>query len=180
MAMSSLALILLMCVQAWMIADLLSGIFHWLEDRYGNPDWPIIGKYVVQPNLLHHTRPAALCEGGYWNRNNTTIITSAIGAACFYWSPMMLIAFAILSQANEVHSWAHQKCNGVIRALQKIGVLQSPRHHSIHHRRPFDRYYCVMTNYLNPVLNLVGFWLLLESIVWVVTGYWPRPERELA
>lgn len=163
-----------------LLADFLSGVFHWLEDRYGNPEWPVIGPLVVRPNLEHHTRPAALCEGGYWNRNNTTIIASLIGVALFWWCIPVAIAFVILSQANEVHSWAHQKSNRLIRGLQWIGLLQSCQHHRIHHQRPFDRYYCVMTNYLNGFLSVVKFWQAIEWVVWIIIGKKPRPDRAIA
>ena len=46
--------------------------------------------------------------------------------------------------------------------LQEIGLLQSPVHHAGHHRPPSDRRYCVLTDWLNPVLDAVGIWALLE------------------
>lgn len=170
----------LVIVIAVVFADLMSGIFHWWEDRYGNPEWPLIGEWIVKPNQLHHIRPALLCEGGYWSRNNTTIIPSITGACLFWWCMPVCLGFILLSQSNEIHSWAHQKCNPFIRAMQRIGILQSPRHHSVHHKRPFDRYYCVMTNYLNPVLNVTRFWSIIEFAVWSVSGILPRPERQVA
>jgi len=42
---------ILWVIFAILLADLISGIFHWWEDRYGNPNWPIIGKYIVEPNI---------------------------------------------------------------------------------------------------------------------------------
>lgn len=171
---------LLILLVAWAFAELASGVFHWLEDRYGNPDWPILGPLIVLPNLAHHVRPGALCQGSYWNRNNTTIVTSLIGAACFFWCLPVCLGFLILSQGNEVHSWAHQRCNRLIRSLQWIGVLQSPRQHAIHHKQPFDRYYCVFTNYANPLLHAIRFWEALELAIWCLTGIKPRPERALA
>lgn len=41
---------------AFLLADFVTGVFHWWEDRYGNPAWPVIGKLVVEPNILHHAR----------------------------------------------------------------------------------------------------------------------------
>lgn len=172
--------ILLYVILPIALADLLSGVFHWLEDRYGNPEWPIIGQWIVKPNLYHHIRPAALCEGTYWHRNNTTILTSLVGVALFWWCLPVAIAFVLLSQANEIHSWAHQKCNGLIRWLQTVGIFQSCQHHRIHHQQPFNKYYCVMTNYLNPLLSFVMFWQAVEGMLWFMLGICPRYERELA
>ena len=39
------------------ITDFLSGFFHWLEDAYGRPNWPITGRSVTQANILHHHSP---------------------------------------------------------------------------------------------------------------------------
>jgi hypothetical protein len=41
-------------IGAVLVADSLSGLFHWLEDAYGNEKWPIIGRLVTKPNILHH------------------------------------------------------------------------------------------------------------------------------
>ncbi len=48
---------LLIC---WLAADFMSGFWHWLEDRYFDTEWPIIGKYIAKPNRLHHDQPIAL------------------------------------------------------------------------------------------------------------------------
>lgn len=167
---------------AVVFAELFSGAVHWWEDRYGNPDWPIIGRWIVAPNIAHHQKPSALCENSYLNRNITVLLPCAVGFALAYWlgSIWLMLGFAIMSQSNEVHSWAHQRRGPVIRFFQRLGVLQSPQHHKIHHTRPFDRYYCVMTNYLNPVLHRLRFWQRLEWIVWLTLGAVPRSEREVA
>lgn len=163
-----------------LFAELVNGLIHWWEDRYGNPDWPFLGRHVVRPNILHHERPAAMLKGSYWHRNNTTIIPALALAACFYWCLPLALGCLILSQANEVHGWTHQKCNWLIRGLQRTGLLQSPRHHAMHHRRPYDRNYCTMTNYVNPVLTRLRFWESLEGIIYLVLRVKPRPERALA
>ncbi len=145
---------------AWLLADFLSGFWHWIEDRYFEEKWPIIGKYIAKPNSLHHAQPAAFLKGDYWTRNWTTILPAAIAFAIY---PSWVFVFA--SQANEVHAWAHQKCSPFIRALQETGLLQSPRHHGEHHRSPFEVRYCVITDWLNPVLDYFQFWRWLEWVI---------------
>lgn len=49
------------------------------------------------------------------------------------------------------------------RALQSVGVLQSPAHHARHHKDPFASHFCAGTNLLNPVLEAIGFWRGLEA-----------------
>jgi plasmanylethanolamine desaturase len=180
-------LILWNVLAAVLFAELGSGIFHWWEDRYGNPDWPVIGKWIIQPNIEHHRRPALVCQNTWWDRNNTTLIPSLFGAGLALWLCLqfalplwwLVLGFVILGHMNEVHSWTHQKCSLPIRFLQSTGLLQSCQHHKIHHERPYNRNYCALTVYLNPVLETLGFWTALEFIVRVTLGASPRPEREI-
>jgi hypothetical protein len=172
---------ILYSASAWLAADFAAGVFHWIEERYGDPSWPIVGKLVIEPNILHHTDQMRFTHGSYWTRNWTTIMPSmavAAVAACLglYW---LSLVFVIVSQANEIHCWSHQKCNRFIRGLQLLGVLQSPEQHKTHHRIPFDTSFCTMTDILNPVLNSIGFWRYAEAVVGIF-GTRPRPERESA
>lgn len=172
---------------ALLFAELASGLFHWWEDRYGNPDWPILGDYIIKPNIDHHKHPVAFTRHSWWTRNNTTLIPCLFGSALsFYgwwvldWPILWLaIGFLFLGHMNEVHSWTHVKCNPVIRFFQRYGILQSCLHHRIHHIRPYNRNYCALTNYTNPILEAIGLWTFLEWSVWLLFGAWPRPEREL-
>src|SRR6185295_9793570 len=45
-------------------ADFVSGLVHWLEDAYGREHWPITGRLVTRPNILHHHDPR------YFTRHN--------------------------------------------------------------------------------------------------------------
>lgn len=173
----------------WLLADFVSGFWHWLEDRYFDVQWPVIGHWIAKPNELHHAQPAAFLHQGYWSRNSTTIIPAAVALGAFLlitsfvtsfvvppsggaWSWSLL--FLMVSQANEIHAWSHQRCSPLIRALQETGLLQSPTHHARHHRSPFEIKYCVMTDWLNPLLDYVGFWRLLERAIGRVLGIWPK------
>ena len=44
-------------IACFLIIDFLSGLFHWLEDSYGRPNWPVTGRLVTQANILHHYNP---------------------------------------------------------------------------------------------------------------------------
>ena len=167
-------------VGAYLFAELLSGMFHWWEDRYGNPDWPIIGRYVIQPNIEHHKYPSRFCKGTYWQRNYTTLLPAMLLSLIAFSAEeyFLCLTGCFMSQANELHAWTHTKKNSLIRGLQKIGIVQSHRQHAIHHKRPYDKYYCVMTNYLNPVLASIGYWDALEWLVGLF-GIKPRAERSI-
>ena len=169
-------------VSAWLAADLVTGLVHWWEDRYGDPAWPVVGRHIVAPNIRHHSEPRAFLAGNYWSRNWTTIVPAAlVAAACLaagqrWWA--LVAAFS--TQANEIHGWAHQRCSRPVRGLQLLGVLSSQEGHARHHRAPFAIDFCVMTDITNPILSAVGFWRSLEALVGCLTGVWPREERALA
>lgn len=162
---------------AWLAADLIAGFWHWIEDRYFDVKWPLIGEYIAKPNELHHEQPTAFLYGGYWHRNWTAIVPAIIAAVVCgvlggYW---LALVFAMASQANEIHAWAHSKgkLSPLVVALQETGVLQSPGHHARHHRDPFEVRYCVMTDWLNPLLDHFRFWRRLE---WIVSRIGVHPK----
>lgn len=168
-------------LSAWLAADLVTGMVHWWEDRYGNPEWPILGAYVVEPNIRHHTDQRDFLAGGYWHRNWTTIVPAAVAAAALLavgsrWGALVA---AFSSQANEIHGWAHQRCSRPIRGLQLLGVICSQEGHARHHRSPFSTDFCVMTDITNPVLGWLGFWQILEALIGML-GIQPRAERATA
>ena len=90
----------------WLAADLLSGFWRWWEDRYADEQWPVIGKWIAKPNQLHHNQPIAFLNQGYWSRNWTTIVPAVVAFVLTFPNPWSLI-FVFVSQANEIHAWAH-------------------------------------------------------------------------
>lgn len=163
---------------SWLAADFVAGIFHWWEDNYAVEDWPMVGTLIAGPNALHHADPVNFTKGSYWERNWTTIVPAAVvGVPTVVFFPSTWLFFVFISQANEVHCWSHQKCNRLIRALQSTGIVASPEHHAKHHREPFDKRYCVMSNILNPILDLVGFWNSIERVGFFLFDAWPKSWR---
>lgn len=170
----------IMIIGAYLVADFLSGFFHWLEDRYSTEDmiWPI-GEYIAKPNLRHHDRPTFMLMGNYWHRNYTTIIPACTIAAVLWlcgahW--FWILSFVFLSQANEVHGLAHRmgKNPAWVEVLQEAGVFCSPRQHAHHHKSPHRIRYCVMTNLLNPILDAFLFWDALE---WLLARFGMKVAR---
>lgn len=163
-------------------ADFISGVIHWLEDRYGNPKWPVIG-HTIRENQQHHFTPRSFLKGTLWTRNREVL---AIGIAFLaaFWTFGLLNVFTVSAvifgvMSNEVHASAQrspQENGRLITALQKTGLLQSHRHHAAHHRKGKDTHFCVLTNHVNPVLEGARFFQALEAIVTRVTGIRPRPD----
>lgn len=75
--------------------------------------------------------------------------------------------FPFLLFSNIIHKFSHMRnCekNRIIRLLQKLGIFCSSEDHKLHHIYPNTKY-CVNTKFLNPILDNIGFWRLLEFIV---------------
>lgn len=167
------------------LADFISGLIHWFEDRYGNPKWPVLG-HTIRANQEHHFRPRAFLGGSFLSRNREVLVLGTLFLAGF-WVTGTLNLFtgsAVLFGmfANEFHRAAHRspKENGrLITALQKTGLAQSFQHHAAHHRQGKDTHYCVVTNYTNPILERVGFFPALERIVKATTGRVPRLDESV-
>ena len=165
-----LLLIVAQAITGWLIADLVGGILHWMEDRVLTEQMPVLGRYVVGPNRRHHEHPMEFIGAGFVARNGTTWLAAT--AVSLVWigllGPSIVWAFATIGGllSSQVHWLAHQPGRGgrVVRIAQEIGLLQSVAHHAGHHRPPSDRRYCVLTGWLNPVLDGVGLWAALERL----------------
>jgi len=49
--------------------------------------------------------------------------------------------------------------------MQRAGLILSPEHHAIHHAAPQDKYYCITVGWMNPVLERLRFFRILEAII---------------
>lgn len=153
----------------WIIADFLSGIIHWIEDEFITSSTPLIGKSIGAANELHHQEPTEFLSSTFVERNWTT--WAAVIPIALIWlfiagpSWVLLGAFVGGSLANETHAWTHRtERPPLIRALQASGIFQSAPAHSRHHRGSMNSDYCTLTGWLNPWLELIGFWQRLSSL----------------
>lgn len=168
-------------------ADFISGVVHWWEDRYARlDDGPL--QQIAIDNLRHHARPREFLAKGYWASSWDLWLLggAAAGAAALLgvlsWH---VVLFAVLvANANQVHKWAHrtrEENGALVGTLQRLHLLQTARHHGRHHQGCRDSHYCVLTNFLNPLLEEVQFWRRLERAVARITGATCRDEEgELA
>jgi hypothetical protein len=160
----SLAQILGQAVIGWILADFVTGAFHWWEDCFGRAEWPVIGPWLIAPNRLHHTQPLAFTRHGFWARNGASVMAAAVigSALCWALGPSVWLAALCLggALANEVHRYAHEPSRAPrwILILQQVGMMQSPKEHARHHRPPYEANYCVLTDWLNPLFEATGFW----------------------
>lgn len=164
---------------AWLLADFLSGVGHWWQDRVlrGTSRVGFVNK-LHHDNLLHHNQPAAMLDGNWFENINTTLPLTLPAALILYIAGadrVLWLAVVFVGFANLVHRFAHQRHRRLIwpvRALQWTGLFIPFEHHHAHHYDSFGRVakeytdgrYCVMTDWLNPVLDGVGFWKKLERV----------------
>lgn len=181
-----IATTLVKIVATWLITDFLSGVIHWAEDSYGHPHTPIVGRYITKPDLLHHFQPRRIVENSWFASSDVLILVclAALGvaAAVGRLSPMVVLAAVLGTNANQIHKFCHRSAleNGpVITALQRWGLVQSPQHHHGHHVGGKDACYCVLTNFLNPLLDASRFWRGLERIVSAVFRVAKRDDDAL-
>lgn len=164
-----IAEIFLALLLGWLLADLASGFFHWLEDRVLWVGMPLISGSIVEPNRLHHKAPCAFLDNSFFDRNSTTWAVAV--QLSFFWFLLFGFSYVWLSATlggmvvTEVHALAHRKQTGLVAALQEIGIIQSPVHHSGHHRAGYDRRYCMLTGWCNPILEWIGLWAALERFL---------------
>ena len=97
---------------------------------------------------------------------------------CGVYAPWAPLAFALPLSAgiflsNEIHAAAHAKARslpGPVRALQRMGLIQSPLHHAAHHRHLKNVNFCTLTDWVNPALERVRFWRRLEALMRYTAG----------
>ncbi len=183
--MNDLATLPLQAAATILAADLAAGIIHWFEDAYIREDTPWLGRWIGRPNTLHHHLPRRMTRNNWWKSNRELLLFSTLllaGAAllgCLTWQVWL---FTLVSgNANEVHKWAHRtrRENGrFISWLQDIRLLQTPHHHAVHHTNPKEVRYCPITNALNPVLDGLHFWAVLEWLLGLA-GLRRRPDTSV-
>lgn len=130
---------------AWVLADLLSGVVHFVADNCGTPDTPVFGPILIAPFREHHTSPSKMLEHGFLERNANNALATVPLLVWIPWtslaSPLLLFCAASSVQlsgwilvTNEVHARCHEAPkNGVIKWLQRRGILLSPAQHALHH-----------------------------------------------
>lgn len=165
------------------VADLVTGLAHWLEDTYCLEDYPLIGSFICEPNIEHHVDPQLMVrEGTFFSRNVLQwtfcgLLYGAlwlIGLGGIYTFTILLMA----SFGNEIHRWNHMsKTNGFVTFMKDSGLIQVQKQHSLHHKQPHNQYYCVMTSLLNAILERINFWRRLEWTVEILTGIAPKREN---
>jgi hypothetical protein len=166
-------------ILSWLLADFIAGVVHWFEDKVLlNPSRYRFINAIRLDNELHHTFPAAMLKLTPAENIRESVLIAwplaallfLLGAPTVIWLALFFVAFG-----NLIHRFAHQprgRVGTVVRLLQKTGLFISTEHHLRHHfnskgliaKEKTTIHYCPMTNWLNPILDKVGFFAFLERL----------------
>ena len=180
--------ILLQILIGFLFADVVTGVVHWFEDTYLDYciDIPVISA-IAKNNEMHHYFPRTIVAKSYFENITGSVIILFIILLFLYLIckkslfkyPYFLGSFVFFaSLSNLFHRFSHMReCENhfIINYLQKLGILCSHSHHSLHHT-VIDEKYCVLTEYNNYLLDSIYFWRFLEYIVYLFTGV--KPNRK--
>lgn len=160
----------------YLIADLVSGLVHFLADNFAEADTPVIGPAFVRPFREHHSDPLLITKHGFVEANgNNVLVSLPVVAAVLWWLPIgasrwttlaggfvFFFIFAIFL-TNQFHKWAHMPAAPRwVERLQAAGIILSKRHHDVHHTSPFNTYYCITVGLWNPLFHRTRFFDRLE------------------
>jgi len=178
----------LQIIIGYILADLVTGIFHWVEDSYLDYciDVPIISD-IAKDNELHHYFPRTILSYSYLENMYVTFPLTIIFLLILYllnkslFKYVYLIAsFAFFSiTSNLIHRLSHMReCENlrVITFLQNLGILSSHKTHQVHHLESKSKY-CPISEYNNYILDYIQFWRALEHIIFIVTGIQPNKKH---
>jgi len=173
--------IILQIIIGFILADIITGAFHWFEDTYIDYclDIPIIDE-ISKDNELHHFFPRSIISYSYLDNISVSLpiviiifILLWFVARWVYKYVYFLISFGIFSTVSNIfHKFSHMRdceTSDLYKVFQNMGILCSHLHHSKHHEYSVDKY-CVISEYNNYILDTIGFWRGIEYIIFLITG----------
>lgn len=168
---------------AWLLADFITGIVHWIEDRYMDATHSLeFARGIATDNILHHDEPAAMCKNTPWeNMRSAAVFAWPAGFAAWYCgAPLWLwLGLTFSAFGNLIHRFAHlpkRDVPRIIRAMQELGLFISAKHHATHHyamgnktsKANANAAYCPMTDWVNPFIDRLRLWKWLEwALSWI-------------
>lgn len=184
---------------AWMVvvalllgmgfADIFSGLLHWGADTWGDTKTPVVSTFI-RSFREHHVDPFQITRHDVVETNGDNCLVLIPIIALFDLGTvrpgcdgdLFVLVFGISLSfwvviTNQIHKWAHMLTPPpFVAAMQRWHFILDRKGHQLHHHTPFDRYYCITTGWLNPVLASVGFWKRMERSITLCFGVKPRMD----
>lgn len=183
----NVGLVVFATLTAYLAADFISGLFHWMGDTWGDPGMPVLGQAFIKPFRDHHVDQLEITRHDFLEVNGNNCFISlpfALGAHClpfddhwfwFFSSIFLGIFVSFIFCTNQFHKWSHMEdAPAVVKWLQDKHLILPPGHHSIHHAAPYATHYCITVGWMNGPLAAIGFYRRLERLVTKLTGAVPR------
>lgn len=172
----------------YVLADLLSGVYHWGIDNYGDASTPVFGSQI-EGFQGHHKWPWIITRRQFANNlhalaRNVTITVIPLEFLCNN-DPILQgfisICAGCIMFSQQFHAWSHgtkSKLPPLVVSLQDAGVLVSRSQHSAHHRPPYNKNYCIVSGVCNEFLDKNKVFEALEMVIYFKFGVRPRSWSE--
>jgi ubiquitin-conjugating enzyme E2 variant len=171
-------------------SDLLTGLIHWACDTWGTSETPVVGRVFIRSFREHHVDPMAITRHDFAQTNGEQCLASfPIVGLLLLFAPgpgerlglfLVTFFFSVIfftAAANQLHKWAHSNNPPRLASvLQRMHLIISRDHHSIHHKAPYLKHYCITTGWMNAPLHAIGFFRWLERVIGRITGAIPRKD----
>ncbi|KAE8681025.1 Fatty acid desaturase 4 [Hibiscus syriacus] len=171
----------------YILADLLSRVYHWGIDNYGDSSTPVFGSQI-EGFQGHHKWPWTITRRQFANNlhalaRSITFTVLPIDILC---NDPVIQGFVTMCAgcimfSQQFHAWSHgtkSKLPPFVVALQDAGVLVSRTQHSAHHRPPYNGNYCIVSGVCNEFLDKNKVFEALEMIIFFKLGVRPRSWSE--
>lgn len=166
---------------SYFCADVLSGFVHWVGDTFGDESKPFWGKYFIGPFRVHHTDPMFMTKIPVWENLGTSCMLTLLPQCALFYFILMAphsgiyakiylffnTLFLLTATTNFFHRYAHTSPKDtphIIKWLQKYHLILNPISHQIHHRSPYDTYFCVTNGWANKLLEKIKFWSFMRKL----------------
>lgn len=143
-------LAVLQILAAYVIADALSGVYHFVTDRGMN--------FREQVEMFQEHHDTNTMQGFDWQTFALGMPISVCGA--WFHSAFWIALGIFLALTQVTHYYAHRRSSSrvihrLVRTLQKCRIIVSPESHASHHRPPHGRDFCLLSGWNNCWLNFL-------------------------
>lgn len=135
---------------AYLLADLLSGLYHLATDKGFNVQ--------NQIEMFQEHHDTNTMSGFDWQTFAAGFPFAIFGA--WFHSAFFVALGCFIALTQVTHYYAHVRSKNewvraIVRGLQRAGFIVHPKAHQRHHRAPFNRDFCLLSGWCNPLLNAV-------------------------
>jgi len=168
--------IAVLALLAWVSADFVSGLVHFLADNFGSPQTPVLGKVFIHAFREHHVDAKAITRHSFIETNGANCLVSlppliyifaTTTPIADYWLRTYTALFLLgIFLTNQIHKWSHMHAPPrFVAALQKMHLILPPAHHAVHHSAPYDKYYCITCGWLNWPLQKIQLFQAIQRLL---------------